>query len=29
VLVLGAAETYSSARLDAIVDDVVGHVPRS
>jgi ADP-heptose:LPS heptosyltransferase len=29
VLVLDAAETYSSARLDAIVDDVVGHVPRN
>jgi ADP-heptose:LPS heptosyltransferase len=28
MLVLGAAETYSSARLDEIVDDVVGHVPR-
>jgi ADP-heptose:LPS heptosyltransferase len=28
VLVLGTAETYSSARLDAIVDDVLAHVPR-
>ena len=28
VLVLDAAETYSSARLDAIVDDVLAHVPR-
>jgi ADP-heptose:LPS heptosyltransferase len=28
VLVLGAAETYSSARLDAIVDDVLGHIPQ-
>ena len=28
VLVLDAAETYSSARLDAIIDDVLAHVPR-
>jgi len=28
VLVLDAAETYASARLDAIVDDVLAHVPR-
>jgi ADP-heptose:LPS heptosyltransferase len=28
VLVLGAGETYSSARLDAIVEDVLGHIPR-
>ena len=28
VLVLDAVETYSSARLDAIVDDVLGHIPR-
>jgi ADP-heptose:LPS heptosyltransferase len=29
VLALGAAETYSSARLDAIIDDVLGWVLRS
>ena len=28
VRVLDAAETYSSARLDAIVDDVLAHIPR-
>jgi ADP-heptose:LPS heptosyltransferase len=28
VLILGTAETYSSARLGAIVDDVLAHVPR-
>ena len=28
VRVLDGTETYSSARLDAIVDDVLGHVPR-
>jgi ADP-heptose:LPS heptosyltransferase len=28
VLVLDAAEAYTSTRLDAIVDDVLAHVPR-
>jgi ADP-heptose:LPS heptosyltransferase len=28
VLVLDAVETFSSARLDALVDDVLGHIPR-